>query len=99
MASASYPIVFAPTAIEGDYYVDGGIVNDFPADIIRDKVEKLLGVYVANMKEKPGANFPSMKSVIERTMEIFFATNNQAKFDLCDTFLDLPNYLNTEHLM
>ncbi len=90
VASSSYPIVFAPTSIEGDYYVDGGIVNDFPADIIRDKVEKLLGVYVANMKEMPGAAFTSMKSVIDRTMEIFFATNNQVKFDMCDTFLDLP---------
>lgn len=90
VASSSYPIVFAPTSIEGDYYVDGGIVNDFPADIIRNKVENLLGVYVANMKEMPGASFTSLKSVIDRTMEIFFATNNQAKFDLCDILLDLP---------
>ena len=63
MASASYPFVFAPTNIGDQYYVDGGIVNDFPVDIREDKVENLLGVYVANMKELPEEKFQSFMSV------------------------------------
>src|SRR5690606_12969203 len=37
LASAAFPVVLSPVEIEGVLYSDGGIVNNFPIELIRDK--------------------------------------------------------------
>lgn len=37
LASASVPIVFGPTKIGDDYYVDGGLVDNLPVNVLIDK--------------------------------------------------------------
>lgn len=34
LASASVPIIFGPTEINGEYYVDGGLFNNLPVDVL-----------------------------------------------------------------
>lgn len=48
-ASVSIPTVFSPVVFNGDVVVDGGIMNNFPVDIMRELCEDgtVLGVTVA----------------------------------------------------
>lgn len=48
-ASVSIPTVFSPVVFDGDVVVDGGIMNNFPVDIMRDLCEEgtVIGITVA----------------------------------------------------
>jgi len=47
MASAAFPLVFAPMRHEGRWLVDGGVHNNFPVDIVRHMgVDRVIGVNV-----------------------------------------------------
>jgi NTE family protein len=47
MATSAFPIVFAPVYHQGRWLVDGGAVNNFPVDIVRQMgADRVLGVNV-----------------------------------------------------
>jgi NTE family protein len=46
IASSSIPALFRPYKIGGEYYVDGGVTNNFPVEALAGKCEKLVGAYV-----------------------------------------------------
>src|SRR5690625_4815861 len=41
IASASLPGVFTPTEVAGDYYIDGGVLNNFPVEPLKDSCNKI----------------------------------------------------------
>lgn len=46
IASSSIPVVFKPHAINGNYYIDGGITNNFPIEPILHDTNQLIGAYL-----------------------------------------------------
>ena len=44
MASSCIPVVFSPVEIDGTLYVDGGLLNNLPAEPIREQVTRLIGI-------------------------------------------------------
>ncbi len=85
LASASFPGVFAPVRIREGYYVDGGVLNNFPSDLIKTHCDRLLGVYV-NPFEKNVAieGLKHSYSVLERVFKIMMAKESLTKFEDCD---------------
>lgn len=53
-ASIAVPGLFAPILHKGDVLVDGGVMNNFPVDVMRDLCEggKVIGVSVNPLQEK-----------------------------------------------
>ncbi len=45
LASASLPVLFHPTLIDGNNHVDGGVTNSFPLEPIEDLCNTLVGVH------------------------------------------------------
>lgn len=45
-ASCSIPIVFSPVKINGQYYVDGGLIDNMPVRPLVKKCEKIIGVNI-----------------------------------------------------
>ncbi len=84
LASAAFPGFFAPVAIGEGYYVDGGVLNNFPVDLLRDQAEFLIGVYVNPFEVVEKSNLKNSVSVLERVLKIKTATDSIRKFDLCD---------------
>lgn len=41
--SLSVPFVFSPEQYKGDYYVDGGLINNFPIELYKNNLENVLG--------------------------------------------------------
>lgn len=88
MASCSIPIVFQPVKIEGTHYVDGGVLRNLPAWIIRDKCEKLIGVNVS-----PLTTFRYKKSFFEiamRTYNLMAKANQLDDMKMCDHVIITP---------
>lgn len=46
-ASCSLPFIFTPITIQGDVYIDAGIINNFPHDYVKDnKLKDTLGIHI-----------------------------------------------------
>ena len=84
MASCSIPIAFTPVKIDGVTYVDGGVLRNHPAWIIRDKCDFLIGVNVSPLGEKLKGKADSIMSVALRTYNLMAKANQKADMDLCD---------------
>lgn len=84
LASAAFPGVFAPVEIGDGYYVDGGVLNNFPADLLREQADYLIGVYVNPFEEVTTSQIKNSITVLERVLKLKTAQESIGKFDLCD---------------
>ncbi len=86
IASSSIPVVFPPVKMGDHYYLDGGIINNFPADVIRDECEKVIGINVNPIGEFENIN--SLKSIAERTFHISMRNQEASKEEFCDIYIE-----------
>lgn len=61
--SANLPMIFDHFKYQGSYYVDGGLINNFPIDIGEEVGAKVLGIFIQPIVEKETREIP--KSMIE----------------------------------
>ena len=88
IASASTPVVFEPQVIDGQTYVDGGLLNNLPAESIRDKCEVLIGVHVNH--NGPEDEVKGMMTVAERCFRLGIAQNVEDSKKLCNFLIEPP---------
>ncbi|MGO3181679.1 MAG: patatin-like phospholipase family protein [Aequorivita sp.] len=89
IASASFPGVFTPTEINGSYYVDGGILNNFPVEPLKGKCDKIIGVFINSLKKVSIKDLKHSYSVADRALKIRAASESLSKFTDCN-FVILP---------
>lgn len=95
IASASFPGVFTPTEINGSYYIDGGILNNFPLEPLRNTCDKIIGVCVNQLKPIKNKDLKHSYTVAERALKIRAASDSRIKFPECDLVIspkELGNY-------
>lgn len=85
-ASSCIPVVFAPILIEGKHYVDGGILNNLPAEIVKDKCEYLIGININPPFEKE--NIKNVRDLVERTGYLAISPNVEVSKKLCDLCIE-----------
>ncbi len=88
LASACIPVIFKPVVIKGHNYVDGGLLNNLPAEPLRPLVQTLVGVscnpagYVARLA--------NAKALMERSALLAINGNTGRSKALCDVFIEPP---------
>jgi NTE family protein len=87
LASAAFPGLFSPVRIKEGYYVDGGIINNFPVDIIKFHCDQLIGTYVNSFEKVALDELRHTYSVIERAYKIQMARDSLSKFKDCDLII------------
>ncbi len=86
-ASCSIPIVFPPVEINGTRYVDGGVLHNLPAWMIRDKCDYLMGINCSPLlTDRAGT---SMMDIAMRTFQLMSKANQADDMALCDTAVEL----------
>jgi len=86
-ASCSIPIVFPPVTIGETRYVDGGVLHNLPAWIIRDKCDFLIGINCSPLlTDKAGT---SMMEIALRTFNLMSKANQTSDMALCDIAIEL----------
>lgn len=91
VASCSIPIVFSPVEIDGIHYVDGGVLRNLPAWIIREKCETLIGINVSPLR-----TFEYKKSFLDigmRTYNLMAKANQQQDMYICDHVIITPELI------
>lgn len=92
LASSAFPMVFSPVEIEGRWYGDGGIVDNFPVKLLSGHCEVTLGVHVSQIREMSITEFGSSLSIMERALEVGMIARSRANFAACDLVI-LPKDL------
>ena len=88
VASCSVPWLFKPLEINGELYVDGGIMNNMPAAIIREKCDILIG---SNVKPKvhveSNKDLDTFMGVTQRVADLTLWTNSMPNVKLLDVYI------------
>lgn len=87
LASASTPLVFAPTEIDGHYYSDGGITNNFPVEPLLGHCDRILGLYATPLRRIGEQDLRNSLAVSLRAFEIGMYYSSRRKFHHCDLLL------------
>ncbi|UCA61253.1 patatin-like phospholipase family protein [Chryseobacterium rhizoplanae] len=87
IASCSIPGITTPYIIGDEMYCDGGVLNNFPADIIRDDCDKLIGVFVSPPNDAKIKDLNSIKAIVSRSYDLLSYRIEKIKFDYCDWFI------------
>lgn len=93
-ASMAIPTVFTPVELDGHLLVDGGIVNDFPADQLKKMgADIIIGVYLG-FRLHPKEDLHSISSIIEQAVFIRAADKNQQNKSLVNILIEPDVYTN-----
>lgn len=83
IASSSIPGVATPFRIKEQVFSDGGILNNFPADVIQEECDRMIGVYVSPAQDVDASGLNTIKSVTVRAYELLSHRVESPKFDYC----------------
>lgn len=86
VASCCVPLIFSPIEIDGRYYVDGGLLKNLPASVIREHCNVLFGVNVAMIMPPEDKN--NLKYFAERTFTMMATSNTLADKKLCNVLIE-----------
>ena len=86
LASASIPVVFDPIEINGDKMIDGGVMNNMPAQIIRDQADYVIGINCNPVAKESNDN--GMKGMLERVLLMAINYNTYDHKQYCDLFIE-----------
>ncbi|SIQ64993.1 patatin-like phospholipase family protein [Maribacter ulvicola] len=84
LASATFPGMFSPIAINGSYYIDGGVLNNFPVEPLIPTCNKIIGSYVNALKPVEITDLKHSYNVLDRAYKIKSAAESLAKFTDCE---------------
>lgn len=87
LASASTPLVFTPTSLDGRWYSDGGIINNFPVEPLLGHCNAILGIYASPLRRIDDRFLKTSLAVSQRAFEIAMFYNSKRKFHQCDLLI------------
>lgn len=88
IASMSIPGVFETITINGDKYVDGGLLNNMPSQAIRKNCDILIGVDVQPIR--PRSEMKNILALADRCMNVMSLVTATEGRKLCDYVIDSP---------
>ncbi len=87
LASSAIPMVFTPIQIEGRWFADGGIINNFPIEPLKVLCDAILGVYASPLRTADRIDLKSAWAVSQRAFEVAMYHGSKGKFRECDMLL------------
>jgi len=88
VSSCSIPAVFNPVSINGNLYVDGGLLDNLPVKPIRNACDFIVGSHCNHIS--PDFDVKNIKLVVERSLLIAIHANTEVSQSLCDVFIEPP---------
>jgi len=93
-ASGSFPTLLDPVIVDGKLLTDGGVVNNFPIDIMKEKgVDIIIGIDVQD-KLNSRENLNTAPKIIMQIVSFQMYDNNQENRNDTDLYIhpDISNY-------
>lgn len=93
MASCAVPVIFEPVRLNGERYIDGGLLNNLPIEPLIGSCDIVIGSNCNAISENYQVG--NMRSLMERSMLMAISGNTAIKKDRCDIYMEpdgLKNY-------
>jgi len=91
VASCSIPLIFSPTMVKGRMLVDGGLLNNFPVEPLKERCNHIIGVHVNPLGTFKRQNISGM---LERCFQMAISSGNKHKASQCSLFIEPPELSN-----
>jgi NTE family protein len=88
LGASTIPVLYAPVSINGEKYVDGGIVNNLPVEPLVGSCTKIIGSLCNPIDED--YQRVGLKASLERVMLININTNTYSRRTVCDLLFEPP---------
>lgn len=85
-ASSSIPIIFPPVEINNEFFIDAGLINNFPVEALEGKCKRIIGVSVNPLGKKK--NLDNLRIIAERTFQLNIRSHTMDRKDKCDLFIE-----------
>lgn len=95
LASSAIPLLFEPIRYQDRQFVDGGLTNNLPAEILRPHCRQLLGINVNPVGES--GEVDGWMASIERVLNIAVHNNVFPQLKLLDAYIE-PKGMEAFHL-
>ncbi len=89
MASSCIPVVFQPLKFNNSYFIDGGVLNNFPIEPLINECDIIIGSHVNSIKQE--VEEIHMKDIIDRSFHLAMSQSIKNKIDRCQLFIEPPN--------
>ena len=84
LASAALPPLFSPLELDNELYADGGIMNNFPLEPLKKKVDYIIGSNVSIVSDLQKKDLKNAIQLTGRVTGLMIYAINQEKLASCD---------------
>jgi len=89
IASASIPMIFEPKLVEGEQYIDGGVMQNLPVEpLIKENCDIIIGVDVVSVPNQ--SEVKGIVNMFSRAMALFIVSNTEYWAKQCNHLIT-PN--------
>jgi NTE family protein len=88
LASCCVPVVFNPVELDGEVYVDGGLMDNLPSKPLREKCSMLIGSHCNGISSE--FDVKNFRSVLERSLLMAINGNTVISKNMCDILIEPP---------
>ncbi len=86
LASSSIPVLFSPVEMDGESYVDGGLIDNIPVEPIKNDCERIIVVNISPLN--PREKFKNLIQVATRTFYMSVNANMPQVHPLATYFIE-----------
>ncbi|MTI31909.1 patatin-like phospholipase family protein [Xanthovirga aplysinae] len=90
MASACLPVIFQPVEINGELFMDGGVLENLPVKPIKPICDKVIALHCNPIDKDFREHKLSLRRLMERSLFMAIGCNVNRQIHLCDLFLEPP---------
>lgn len=90
IASCSIPVLFEPIRIEDNLYVDGGLMKNLPASVLKGKCDCIIGVSLVPQLPALNSHLRNMVDIASRCFNLSVLNNIKPELQFCDIVIEPP---------
>jgi NTE family protein len=89
-ATMSLPLIFPPVEVDGRLLVDGGTMNNVPADVVKSMgADRVVAVNVGDLSDREGVSF-TMLGVAGTTLDAMMRASAMRALKSADVIINVP---------
>lgn len=89
VASCAVPVIFKPVMMDGNTYVDGGVLNNLPIEPLQNRGMKIMGVSICPHEELKQVK--GIREISERVFQLNVWSNTEHRLKQCDVALEVED--------
>ncbi|HEY8550020.1 MAG TPA: patatin-like phospholipase family protein [Vicinamibacterales bacterium] len=89
-ATMSLPLVFPPVEVDGRVLIDGGVMDNVPADVVRGMgAARVIAINVGDLSDREGVSY-TMFGVAGNTLDAMMRASTRRALSAADVVIDVP---------